>query len=273
MDDNIVCVIIYNNVSYFPECNKIIERYKAQDAYSEDVSDQFYRTYKNITEDIFSKRESSIAFSYLFDVDYNNKIPNISSHVGFLYLYYWIYHELNAKKNVTHTKNVYEALVKDYCQTYKTDGCKGNESNSYSTDEINNLTAIYDLYGQLNIIKDACVSKKDANFCKSVNLIINQYITQVKTNDRDTSELELKPCVRTNIGITIITSILVMLLISLLAFFAFKFTTYGSWMSHKIMKLINKRNKIDEEWNMLQQCETSDITSSDQRYNVLYNCD
>ncbi|GAW84015.1 variable surface protein [Plasmodium gonderi] len=137
--------------------------------------------------------------------------------------------------------------------------------------------------------KKTCESNNDRDFCYALDDFKNYYNTQIKIISYGKFENHMLPSFQKyNISIFIIIPIVVILVISNSLFYVSKvnydffysyicykkkifFTKHDSWIRLLIKRIKNKFNNIDEMWDSLQPYEASSDTSSNIRYNILYN--
>ncbi|GAW84502.1 variable surface protein [Plasmodium gonderi] len=268
-------IIDYNLMRYFSICNEMIDKHKddGEDLWGNDCNATF-----NNSSSVYSINRKICQQALLYLADIHNINDMYLGEYGCKYLYYWISPNLNKWKNdIDDIKSVYIKLLNLYgnkflkglnhkCYKYKDD---------ITEDDLQVLKAMYDIrtYASNNkkIGYDNVYNGND--FSVAVNIIKNHYELPVKTEIREVVKDQLIPCNKTNIGVPIIITVIVMLITSIFLFMLYKYTTLGSYLRLRVKNIKRNMNNDNEEWNKRQSTEISRNILSDSRYNIFYNFD
>ncbi|GAW84151.1 variable surface protein [Plasmodium gonderi] len=207
----------------------------------------------------------------------NNENNESFKKVGCVYLYYWIYNDLlkDDKKGINHMPNIYDEFIKIFKEMYKTTNnfCNSSEE-TIKKEDLPKLTVIYEMYKNKEYIEEFCLPNTDDDYCnvlkehiKKYNNLVHAVVSEIHTPCKQ----DALPSRGKNIGSTIIITIFATLLISIFLFVLYEFTTFGSWIRHKILRRRKGLNNIEEKLDGLQGSELFTSMPRNSNHNMLYN--
>ncbi|GAW84634.1 variable surface protein [Plasmodium gonderi] len=263
----------YTYIEHFPYWKKSIDK-------NPHISQIFINecqnrsTYLGIYLSNVSDNKCHHAMSYLTDLNANeNSSLNVA---GCYYFYYWIYADIlnNEIKNTDDIKNIYEGLLNIYIKAFKTFNrthvCE-EYKNTFTNDDVRKLTAIYNIYNSIDVLRDLCGSNREDNFCNEIETIINKYNIIRKYTSKEISETKtLTPC-SNNIGVHIIITAVVTLLILIISFTIYKFTTFGTWLRDAIIRKKRHWNNTSDDINLFESSDLSSRNLRNNEYDILYH--
>ncbi|SCO70968.1 VIR protein [Plasmodium vivax] len=213
------------------------------------------------------------------------------------YLYYWIHKDfLTVKRNGCNAFSFYKIFLNAYCIYEDWDQCTKyiNEMKYEVFERHNNLMHLYDIFQIFKNEEDQEGSSKcnKANECvKQYDIYIkpcfggvkSSYCDELKNFKEDYEKLIAEitcenvtkiltsPEAISKAYITTI-SVVSILIVSIILYFLYKFTPFGSWLSLRLNKKKNRSFNIDSELNQyMHSSQLSDRNSKNTSYNVAYN--
>ncbi|GAW84020.1 variable surface protein [Plasmodium gonderi] len=208
--------------------------------------EKIHETIKKITNSCDDKMCHQ-SMSYLNDIHIKDK-HNVTWESACKYMYYWIYNYLLNNQYTENITKIYNGFINTYKSIFQVDIYVNYEETSITEEELNKLTAIYNIYTYLNKVQGNDGSYTDNKFFDTLQNIINEH--NPDTINQFTEELrphESSPCKMNNL-----------------------FTPYISWLHRKIIKKGNQYNNIGEEKNIFHPFEISWDNSRISKYNILY---
>ncbi|GAW84100.1 variable surface protein [Plasmodium gonderi] len=271
-DDFCVNNTIYGFVKYFDQCKKIM------DDKVNHIDASFTSQCSIINEADFSgylqnpKKLCTQAMPYLFEIYYYNNIP--LNGAGCLYLYYWLYNKnFKQKTNSSVVKTFYEKLIDIYNTNYAKNGTQEIYKKDINDDDIEKLSVIYNVFSFLNNMNDKNQNQSAKDFCYAVETIKNKYNLIIQEKGSETSKQQIVEYCQSNIKLSILITILVLLVPSLLIFIVYKFTPYGSYILRAIKWKKRVLNNRDNKWNIMQSSEIFNDMPRNMQYKMSYNSD
>ncbi|GAW83957.1 variable surface protein [Plasmodium gonderi] len=262
---------IYELVKSFPDYKKIM------DLFEDKVDPLYIDKCNNVDIDVYGTFKSKIknkcpqVISYLYNVyEQNNKnIPEVYCK----YLSYWIYHDLLNKKYVNGITILYHSLIDVFKSIYKDVNVDILKRMYISDTTLANITSLYDIYTCLGIINDNRGYKYDKNFCNAIKAIQDKNKAEMEARFSALRDQNVVHTCKNKIPFSIIITLFIMFLTTLLLFIVYKFTPYGSYLSHEIKKIKKKWKNIHEASIIRESSEIPQYNLNDKCYDILYHCD
>ncbi|GAW84080.1 variable surface protein [Plasmodium gonderi] len=178
-----------------------------------------------------------------------NKYQNIEKETSFKYFFYWIYYENSDYNDIRNDINhFYKKLFDVYKLLFLHINHQHNENIiKVQLEKLNNL---YSTYKCFNNIEYKNKNNMDDEFLNAVNDHSRQHNTKIITEVEENCTSRILYNCQTSTAVPIITTTLVSLIISFIAFIVYNIARYGSYLNHRIIKIRNLRNKIDNECNV-----------------------
>ncbi|GAW83899.1 variable surface protein [Plasmodium gonderi] len=285
---------IYRHINLFDNYKQKIDEFQSKsDRGSEDSYCNKAKSSENINIQEFSTLCPQ-AISFLNDNTESGK--DYAKDEACIYLYYWLYVELNNKnKAYSDIKKCYDGFLQAYknlavstCEYYENnitelilkkikdiyDMNKGiqnmeQKGESYCNDKCTCAKKCFDIY---KTYMNECKSNNDNDFCNALENVRVKYNEKMSgqncENDTPQAIHSLQPY---SIRIPILFSIGIILSMCLFLFILYKYTPYDSFFRCARVRKKIKWNNVDNNGNILQLYEISNGNFNNNKCHILYN--
>ncbi|GAW84284.1 variable surface protein [Plasmodium gonderi] len=251
-------LVEYTIVKHFPEYNKNIENYDKNLTFPGDPCTIGSIKATGILNDIFNVDKCKTALSFASKIKGDPYDP--STRISCFYLYYWLHKLFNESSISNKTNSIYQKLIY-IVNDYGSHMCRDYMNFAISEDELKKLNDLNDMNNMLYYVINSYYPT-GKNKCDCLVACLNIYEQHNKTCKLRNQSFfcEALDDIKDQYN-----------KLSNLTNECVNFTPYNSRLHRGMRDIIDKLSRHKDDSNVLENSETSSITSWNSSYNILYN--